>query len=280
MPSGIADQLWYGVSVVALCPWIAVLGAQRPGVRVWNAFVLIPLIAVLMWPAATLWFRGHVPADFRLELPMVIGYGLVLVMGAGNYLGTAFAPAATLVIASQILLLVPATPLVSEQTLSSGTARLSATPVCWLPDWSLPGGSDVAGLHRGRRTTPSGSTSWIASGSCGRYGFANGSTIGPGRKHGGPGWSRRASSGMWTSMNARAVKPARESTTHSVGCCGGSSMSPGSASGWGRRGRSIRDAGAIEMPAGLPNARLRSLDDHDVDLLAFAFDLLVPDLTR
>lgn len=127
MPSGIADQLWYGVSVVALCPWIAVLGAQRPGVRVWNAFVLIPLIAVLMWPAATLWFRGHVPADFRLELPMVIGYGLVLVMGAGNYLGTAFAPAATLVIASQILLLVPATPLVSEQTLSSGTARLSAT---------------------------------------------------------------------------------------------------------------------------------------------------------
>ncbi|QDU39910.1 hypothetical protein Mal4_42640 [Maioricimonas rarisocia] len=148
--AGVADQLWYLVSVVSLCPWIAVLGAQRPGVRVWNAFVLLPLIAVLIWPAATLWIRGHVPAQFGLELPMVIGYGLVLVMGGGNYVGTAFAPAAILLMLAQVALLAPAVPFISEALLPTETARRVASLL-------LMAGAVLA-WWIGRRRAPAGST--------------------------------------------------------------------------------------------------------------------------
>ncbi|MBX3443152.1 MAG: hypothetical protein KF774_12170 [Planctomyces sp.] len=86
---------WYAASVLALCPWIAVLGARRPVVRVWNWFVLAPLAAVLMWPVAVCWMpRG--PTHPPLETPTLIGFGVVSVMGFGNYLGTRFALSAAL----------------------------------------------------------------------------------------------------------------------------------------------------------------------------------------
>ncbi|HVJ68940.1 MAG TPA: hypothetical protein VM510_13205 [Caulifigura sp.] len=82
-------QLWYVAAVLTLCPWIAVLGARRPTVRVWNWFVVVPLVAVLLWPVALCWMpRG--PDRLVLEAPHLVGFGLVLMMGTGNYWGTRF----------------------------------------------------------------------------------------------------------------------------------------------------------------------------------------------
>lgn len=103
----VADQLWYAVSVVMLCPPIAVLGARRPGSRVWNAFVLVPLLLVLSVPALTAWNREWEVDLLRIEAPAAVGYGLVLVMGLGNYLGTRFALPGLLLGAAEGLLLVP-----------------------------------------------------------------------------------------------------------------------------------------------------------------------------
>ncbi len=86
VPESLAQQAFYWTGIVALCPLIAVLGAQRPGVRVWNAFVLVPLMFVLGWPALTVWFEGYPPAPLQIETPTAIGIAIVAVMGLGNYL--------------------------------------------------------------------------------------------------------------------------------------------------------------------------------------------------
>jgi hypothetical protein len=102
--SSVIGQLWYVAAVVTLCPWIAVLGARRPTVRVWNWFVVLPLLAVLLWPVALCWMpRG--PDRLALAAPHVIGFALVLVMGTGNYLGTRFTGLAVLTCMSEGLLL-------------------------------------------------------------------------------------------------------------------------------------------------------------------------------
>jgi len=88
-PDRVAGQLWYVAAVLTLCPWIAVLGARRPTVRVWNWFVVLPLLAVLLWPVALCWMpRG--PDRLTLATPHLIGFALVLLMGTGNYLATRF----------------------------------------------------------------------------------------------------------------------------------------------------------------------------------------------
>lgn len=88
IPLAVRDQLWYAVAILGLCPPIAVLGAKRPGSRVWAAFVLVPLVLVFAWPAIVEWVYRSPPQRLQLETPMLLGYGLVLVMGYGNYLGT------------------------------------------------------------------------------------------------------------------------------------------------------------------------------------------------
>ncbi len=85
-PETLAQQSFYWTGIVALCPLIAVLGAQRPGVKVWNAFVLVPLMFVLGWPALTVWFEGYPPASLQIETPTAIGIAIVALMGLGNYL--------------------------------------------------------------------------------------------------------------------------------------------------------------------------------------------------
>ncbi|MCA9112443.1 MAG: hypothetical protein KDA52_20980, partial [Planctomycetaceae bacterium] len=47
------DLLWYAVSLISLCPGIAVLGARRPGSAAWTWFVVLPMLAVLGWPMLT-----------------------------------------------------------------------------------------------------------------------------------------------------------------------------------------------------------------------------------
>jgi hypothetical protein len=90
IPDGTGDQLWLASAALLATPFIAVLGARRPGSRVWSVFIVAPLAIVLDLPAATAWNRDLHPAPLHLEVPMLAGYALVLLMGAGNYLGTRF----------------------------------------------------------------------------------------------------------------------------------------------------------------------------------------------
>lgn len=84
------DLLYYLTSVLLLCPGIAVLGARRPGHVAWNFFVLLPLVAVLLWPAVASVPLVEKDAPLDLESPPMIGFALVAVMGMGNYFGTRF----------------------------------------------------------------------------------------------------------------------------------------------------------------------------------------------
>ena len=88
LPASVQDHMWYAVAILGLCPAISVLGAKRPGARVWTVFVVLPLFLVFAWPALVGWVRSSPPERLQLETPMLLGYSLVLVMGYGNYLGT------------------------------------------------------------------------------------------------------------------------------------------------------------------------------------------------
>ncbi|MFO1092105.1 MAG: hypothetical protein U0992_02175 [Planctomycetaceae bacterium] len=101
------DIAWYAVAELLLCPPIAVLGARRPGVAVWNWFVLLPLISVLGWPLATAIAYGATPGSFTVDTPLLLGVLLVLVMGCGNYLGTRYQASAVLLFLTVFLLIEP-----------------------------------------------------------------------------------------------------------------------------------------------------------------------------
>lgn len=103
----ITALLWYAFAVLLLVPPIAVLGARRPIDRVWNWFVLAPLVLVFLWPALA---EGAQPAGWSIETPIVVGYVLVLVMGTGNYLGTRYTLSALLWAAAALQLLLPYCP--------------------------------------------------------------------------------------------------------------------------------------------------------------------------
>jgi hypothetical protein len=104
---GLADHLWYAVSVLALCPPIAVLGGRRPGVRVWSWFVLLPLVLVFAWPSLADWNSQWRFDRLQLATPMLLGYLLVMLMGLGNYFGTRFTIAALLLGIAEVLLILP-----------------------------------------------------------------------------------------------------------------------------------------------------------------------------
>lgn len=87
---GILDQLWYLTAVSALCPFVAVLGARRGRLLEWSAFIVLPLIIVLEWPALAQVVRCWNGQRLDLELPTLFGYAVVMVMGTGNFLGTRF----------------------------------------------------------------------------------------------------------------------------------------------------------------------------------------------
>jgi hypothetical protein len=127
----VAGLAWYGVSIAALCAPISVLGARRPGSRVWGWFVLAPLVAVLGWPAAAALSANQVPQALQLEAPPLIGFALVLVMGCGNYVGTRFGLSACLFAAGQCLLVLPATRLASRWSIAPDECR-AAGALLWL----------------------------------------------------------------------------------------------------------------------------------------------------
>jgi len=105
--TGWVDLGWYFAAVVLLCPGIAVLGARRPGASAWAFFVLLPLVLVLMWPAVAS-FQVARPADsIEIEVPALVGFGLVLVMSGGNYFGTRYTMPTFYYAAAIVLLVVP-----------------------------------------------------------------------------------------------------------------------------------------------------------------------------
>lgn len=84
------DQIWYWTAVFSCCPLISILGARRPTARIWTGFIIVPLIAVLGWPAVTSLAQFPEITELVIQLPVFIGFVLVLVMGVGNYMGTRY----------------------------------------------------------------------------------------------------------------------------------------------------------------------------------------------
>jgi hypothetical protein len=134
LSAGVADQLWLAAAALLVCPFVAVLGARRPGSRVWGVFIVAPLAVVLDLPAVTAWNRDWQPAPLHLEVPMLAGYAIVLVMGAGNYLGTRFALPALL--AATAMLIVPVSMSTLHWLPTVATARATATLLLSAAVWS------------------------------------------------------------------------------------------------------------------------------------------------
>lgn len=85
----IISLIQYLAAVLLLTPLIHILGARRPGVSAWPWFVVLPLIMVLQWPALSEVMGDNSDAAIQIPTPTVIGFLLVLLMGSGNYFGTA-----------------------------------------------------------------------------------------------------------------------------------------------------------------------------------------------
>src|SRR5580704_9286019 len=132
---GMADQLWLASAILMVSPFISALGARQPGSRVWSWFVVLPVIVVLFLPAVTAWNRDLHPTHLRLEVPMLIGYGLVLVMGAGNYLGTRFALPAFLVAAACLTVAWPLSQFAERFPLQRSAANAAATLLLSVAAW-------------------------------------------------------------------------------------------------------------------------------------------------
>jgi hypothetical protein len=122
-----ADSLWFLAAITALVPPIAVLGARRPTSRVWTWFVLVPLVLVFAWPVLPVLVSGAGPAAFNLEAPVVVGFGLVLIMGAGNYLGLAHTISALLWMAGLLLIVLPLCPATNGPLLDVWSGRTGGT---------------------------------------------------------------------------------------------------------------------------------------------------------
>lgn len=124
IPQGWRDQLAYGASVLMLAPPVAVLGARRPGAAAWTWFVVLPLLVVMAWPALAQWKLDRPPERLSLELPTVLGFGLVVTMGCGNYFGTRRSLSAALYAAALAIAVAPH----YQRDTSSSTAAPSPWP--------------------------------------------------------------------------------------------------------------------------------------------------------
>ncbi len=110
-PWAYADQLWYLAAVLMLCPALAALGARRPVCRVWDFFVVLPLILALGWSAAaSAWGHRDRPDAWGLDEPVIVGFLFVLVMGGGNYLPTRYVLTALTWGAGLLCIVLPLSP--------------------------------------------------------------------------------------------------------------------------------------------------------------------------
>ncbi len=145
--AAVADHLWYLCAVLQLCPPIAVLGSRRPGVQVWGWFILVPLIAVLGWPAWTelVWKLPGKP--LALDRPAVLGFAIVTVMGAGNFLATRFWPTVLAGLIALSLVIVPLTADMPDWPVSRLAGREMAVACLLAAAWAT-----LAGRRRSTRS--------------------------------------------------------------------------------------------------------------------------------
>ena len=89
VPTGITSAIHSIAATLLLTPLVDILGARNPGHRAWPWFVVTPMIVVLQWPTISHLFSERLETALVTPLPATIGFLLVLVMGSGNYFGTA-----------------------------------------------------------------------------------------------------------------------------------------------------------------------------------------------
>ena len=121
------ELLWYLAGLSALCPFVAVLGAKRPGVRVWPWFVLLPLVLVFTLPVTAAAWPFPAGGVVRVPLPLMIGFAVVLLMGAGNYVGTRYAVSSGLAAVGICLVIGPLSDAAPAGLNAMGEARLWGT---------------------------------------------------------------------------------------------------------------------------------------------------------
>ena len=89
LPTGIISAIHSIAATLLLTPLVDILGARNPGHRAWPWFVVTPMIVVLQWPTISHLFSERLETALITPLPATIGFLLVLIMGSGNYFGTA-----------------------------------------------------------------------------------------------------------------------------------------------------------------------------------------------
>jgi len=131
-PAVYASVLQYLAAVMFLTPLVDVLGARNPGHRAWPWFVVLPLVLVLMWPAVShaVSESGSVPLE--VPAPAFVGFVVVLIMGAGNYFGTAHTSASLWGATGVIVLALPVTEWVAWPSTGWLTAGCFCLSVCGL----------------------------------------------------------------------------------------------------------------------------------------------------
>ena len=105
----VTSAVHYLSATLLLTPLVDILGARNPGHRAWPCFVVVPLIAVLQWPCVTQIISGRPDVPIEVPTPTVIGFLIVLTMGAGNYFGTAHTAACLFGTAGIVVYVLPVT---------------------------------------------------------------------------------------------------------------------------------------------------------------------------
>ena len=123
-----ASSLLQFVSVVLLLtPAVSTLGARNPGVAVWQVFVVIPLIIVLLWPGLSDLISSRGQEPLRLGVPAFSGLCLVLMMSMSTCFGTSLTVASLYFFTAVSLGLCPA-----MGWMNHGSPWQSLTPILLL----------------------------------------------------------------------------------------------------------------------------------------------------
>lgn len=137
----------YFSAVAVLSPPLASLGARRPTCRSWPFFVLLPMFAVLCWPAISVGLATKFSRPLELETPAIAMYLVVLIMAWGNY---AFGRFKGYVILLAICLAIQVSGWVPKvQFFTVDQFRLYTIGIATLLCFSLRGVADVSFLPEG-----------------------------------------------------------------------------------------------------------------------------------
>jgi hypothetical protein len=114
-------------ATLLLAPPVTVLGARRPGAAAWPWFVTLPMLLVLLWPAANEAIQTTATRPIQPGTPALLGVIVVLIMATGNYFGTRNTLACCCYAAGVLCHLGPAAGWINDPVTASLTA---ATMLC------------------------------------------------------------------------------------------------------------------------------------------------------